>query len=116
MAGALQLDHIALFGEATTMFGQSVAKDIGHENDIDLFTDGAHSLGGLPDISRRAEKFGVSITDRVLTYSPALDLVDECSARELVVDYSAIATKHVGGKTHVLEDTHKMRTCQMLGP
>ena len=44
MAGALELDHIALFGEATTMFWQTVTKDIGHENDIDLFTDRADGL------------------------------------------------------------------------
>lgn len=113
---ALQLEHIALFGEATTMFGQTMTKYIGHEHDIDFFTDRAHGLRWLADIAGRPQKFGVGIAHGVFADPAALHLIDECPAGELVVDHSAIATQHVGGKTHALEDTHKMRTCQMLGP
>jgi hypothetical protein len=44
VARALQLVDIAGIGDAFSVLGKSVAEDIGNENNVHLFADGANGL------------------------------------------------------------------------
>ena len=100
MTGALQLVDIGGFGDAFSVFGETMAKDIGDENNVHFFTDGADGLGGLADVASGANEFGMCITDRVFTDATFLHFVDERTPSKLMIDNADITSQHVNGETH----------------
>jgi hypothetical protein len=100
VTGALQLVDIGGFSDAFSVFRQTMAKDIGDENNIHFFTDGADGLGGLTDVARGANQFGMRITDRVFTNATFLHFVDERTPSKLMIDNADITSQHVNGETH----------------
>lgn len=100
MTSATQLFNITGVSHAFSVLGQPMAKDVGHQNNIDLFADGAHGLRRLTDVAGSTNQFWVSVAHRVFTDASFLHFVDQRSTCKLVVDDSRVTSQHVNGETH----------------
>jgi hypothetical protein len=100
MTGALQFLNVFFVGDALSVTRQAMSEDVGDQNNIHFFADGAHRFRWFSQMLGRANKFRMSITDRISADASTLHFINECPARELVVDNSDVTSQHVDGETH----------------
>ena len=71
--------------------GQTRPKDIGHQHQRVVLADRAVLAGGLTNFSSRPHKFGMGVTDLVLSETAFFVFRNEVLAREPVIDLAAFA-------------------------
>ena len=102
MPRSLELGDLLSLGDQPTVLGQTVTEHVREENDVHFLADLAHGVRGLAEVPGRTDQLRVRVAHRVAVDATALELVDESSPRETVVDDTDITTQHVDGETHGL--------------
>ena len=84
---------------APTVLGQPWSEDVRHQAQPGTVTDRARHRRRRTHVLSGADEFGVRITHLILTEPTALELVDEMTARETVIDHTC-ATERAHTERH----------------